>query len=185
VIAPPVDTEFFTPGGTRGDYVLAISRFVPYKRIDLAIAAAAEAEVPIVVAGEGPEERRLRSLARGHDVSFEIAPTDARLRDLYRGARAVVFPAFEDFGIVPVEAQACGTPVIALGAGGALDTVRPGVTGALVDRPEISLFARAIRGVLDDPPAVSQCRASAERFAPDRFERELKAWVSRCLGHQT
>src|SRR5579885_3285024 len=118
VIHPPVDTGFYTPDPSvpRGGFALAVSRMVPYKRRDLAIRACHRIGHPLVVAGAGPAEPQLRALAAtlGADVRFVVAPDDARLRQLYRSADVVVFPAEEDFGIVPVEAQACGTPVVSL-----------------------------------------------------------------------
>jgi glycosyltransferase involved in cell wall biosynthesis len=183
VIAPPVDTEFYTPvPHPPGRAVLAVSRFIPYKRLDLAIEACAAAEVPLIVAGGGPEETRLRALAEGHDVRFEIDPDDARLRHLYREAAALVFPAEEDFGIVTVEAQACGRPVVALGAGGSLDTVIDGATGAHVADQEVASWAEAIRRVVDDPPAVEACRAHAETFSALRFRSNFQNWVDPHLG---
>lgn len=181
VIPPPVDTEFFTPGGARADFVLAVSRFIGYKRLEIAIEAAAVAGVPLVVAGHGPTERRLRALAqRRHPdgIRFEIAPSRERLRDLYRQARAFVFPTHEDFGIVAVEAQACGTPVVALGRGGALDTVVDGTTGILVDDQSPAAFAEGITRCLDLPGDVARvCRANAERFSVHRFRDAIHAWV--------
>lgn len=137
VIHPPVATDFYTPDkdANRKDFVLAVSRMVPYKRLDLAIRAAKIAGTRLVIAGSGPQEQQLRQIADNlqHPVEFVIAPDDAALRDLYRTARAVIFPPEEDFGIVPVEAQGCGTPVVALAMGGSLDTVVDGVTGVLID----------------------------------------------------
>jgi len=132
VLYPPVDTDFFTPAADapHGGYLLTVSALVPYKRIDRAIDAAAARGIEYVIVGGGPErarlERRVPSTARfaGH-VSQE------ELRGLYRGCRAFVLPGEEDFGIAPVEAQACGRPVIALARGGALETVEDGVTGLL------------------------------------------------------
>lgn len=181
VIAPPVDTEFFTPGtAVRGDHLLSVSRFVQYKRHDLAIHAAALAGLRLVVAGHGPAEPQLRRLAsevHPGGVEFVIAPDRTTLRELYRSAAALVFPALEDFGIVVVEALACGTPVVALGQGGARDTVQPGLTGRLVAEQQPVAFASAITELLQDPPAPSACRQQAVRFSRDRFSVELLDWV--------
>jgi glycosyltransferase involved in cell wall biosynthesis len=183
VIHPPVDTEFFTVGAgdsaRRG--VLAVSRFVPYKRLDVAISAAAAAGLPITIAGSGPDEARLRAVARetGADARFELSPSDERLRDLYRSSVALVFPADEDFGIVPVEAQACGTPVVALDEGGSRDTVVDGLTGYRVARQEPGLFAAALRTVATRQPDPDACRANAARFSRARFIAELREWVTR------
>ncbi len=188
VIHPPVDTEFYSPAlpGTRssevpipdGPFVLACSRFVPYKRLDLAILAADRAGLPIVVAGRGPGEAELRALAERVrvPVTFELAPGDERLRELYRAASVFVFPALEDFGIVVVEAQACGTPVVALAEGGTVDTVVDGVTGALVQAQDVDSFAKGILQAMDlsDP---RPCIARADEFSTSAFERRVRAWV--------
>ena len=183
VIHPPVDNTFFSwdRDEQRGDYVLAFSRFIAYKRLDVAIEAAAIAGVDLVVAGSGPQETTLRRLAAQRHpgrVRFEINPSDAALRSLYRRARALVFPALEDFGIVPVEAQACGTPVVALAAGGSLDTVRPGETGVLVADQDAAAFAKGLREVLDAQFDPADCVAHAERFSHERFSREIREWFA-------
>lgn len=182
VIHPPVDTVHFTPGhfapGDAG-YVLAVSRMVPYKRLDLAIRACHRIGHPLIVAGSGPAEAELRALATrlGADVRFVIRPDDAELRDLYRGADVLVFPAEEDFGIVPVEAQACGTPVVAFGRGGALDTVRPGVTGVLVGEQDEASLAAGIETALAAHFSPVECRRNAERFSRARFDEAFGNWV--------
>jgi glycosyltransferase involved in cell wall biosynthesis len=181
VIHPPVDTVHFTPGDDAGEggFALAVSRMVPYKRLDLAIRACHRLRCPLVVAGSGPEEASLRSLAQalGADVRFVIRPDDAELRHLYRNADVLVFPAEEDFGIVPVEAQACGTPVVALGRGGALDTVRPGVTGVLVPEQDEAALADGIGTALSAQFRSVDCRRNAERFSRARFDDSFRSWV--------
>jgi glycosyltransferase involved in cell wall biosynthesis len=152
---------------------------VPYKRLDLAIRACHRLGHPLVVAGAGTAEADLRALAAalGADVQFVIAPDDGRLRQLYRDADVVVFPPEEDFGIVPVEGQACGTPVVALGRGGTLDTVIDGVTGVLVPDQAEDTFADGVAAALNrrfDPAA---CRANAERFSPATFRNAFLDWV--------
>lgn len=125
VIHPPVDTDYFTPGDeTREDYYLAMSAFAPYKRIDLAILACNRLQRRLVIIGAGQDEKRLRSLA-GPTVHFLGWQPDEVIRDHLRRCQALLFPGEEDFGIVPVEAQACGTPVIAFAQGGATETVIP------------------------------------------------------------
>ena len=169
VLHPPVDTDFFTPNGvTPAPDFLVVSALVPYKRVDIAIDAANRAGAPLVVVGSGPDEARLRARA-GATVTFAGSLSGEALRDRYRRARAVLLPGEEDFGIVPVEAMACGRPVIALGTGGATETVIPGVTGQLVD-PGLDAFEAALRDFDDglfDPAVI---RAHAERFATARFE---------------
>ena len=139
-----MDTEFFQPDGRVPEgYLLIVSALVPYKRIDLAIDAARLAGLPLRIVGEGPERDRLRAHAAESPVEFLGHQTNEQIRALYQGAAAVVLPGEEDFGIVPVEAQACGRPVVALGRGGALETVRDGVTGVLVAEPTAEAFAEA------------------------------------------
>lgn len=123
VIYPPVDTDFYTPAaGVRENYYLAISAFAPYKRLDLAIEACNQLRRQLVIIGTGQEEGALRALA-GPTVHFLGWQPDEMIRQHLRRCRALLFPGEEDFGIVPVEAQACGTPVIAYGRGGATETV--------------------------------------------------------------
>lgn len=185
VIHPPVDTEFYSPEAGTGSagpgepFVLACSRFIPYKRLDLAILAADRVGVPIVVAGRGPGEASLRSLAETVrvPVTFEVAPTDDRLRNLYRGAAAFVFPALEDFGIVAVEAQACGTPVVALAEGGTADTVVDGLTGALVESQDVDEFAKGLSRALEIETGEA-CVAQAASFSTPAFDRRVRAWVT-------
>ena len=183
VIHPPVDTDFFTPTDpvNRGGFALAASRMVPYKRLDLAIRVCHRVGHPLVVAGSGPAEPGLRALADelAADVRFVIEPDDARLRELYRTADLLVFPAEEDFGIVPVEAQACGTPVVAYGRGGALDTVLPGVTGELAPNQDVESLAAAMVTALDTHFDPAACRRNAERFSVQHFQEALLQWVIR------
>ncbi|MBI3327345.1 MAG: glycosyltransferase [Nitrospinae bacterium] len=124
VIHPPVDTDRFQPAAEDGDYYLVVSALVPYKRIDLAIQACNRLKRPLKVVGWGPEEGRLQKLA-GPTVEFLGRRSDAELAHLYARCRALIFPGEEDFGIVPLEAQAAGRPVIAYGKGGVLETVIP------------------------------------------------------------
>lgn len=124
VIHPPVDTAFFTPGRTRSDYYLMVTALVPYKGVALAIEAFNALHRPLKIIGSGPLARKLRALAGSH-IEFLGWRSNEELRQYYAACRAVVFPGQEDFGIVPLEANAAGRPVIALGQGGALETVVP------------------------------------------------------------
>jgi glycosyltransferase involved in cell wall biosynthesis len=179
VIHPPVDTDYYTPGREKGGFALAVSRMVAYKRLDLAIRATHRVRMPLVVAGAGPLEDKLRALVAelGADVRFVSSPDDETLRTLYRSAEVLVFPAEEDFGIVPVEAQACGTPVVAYGAGGVLDTVVPGVTGVLVEAQDEDSFAAGIETALQRRFSATACRHNAERFSPTHFRQAFLDWV--------
>jgi glycosyltransferase involved in cell wall biosynthesis len=177
VIHPPVDTECFRPVAGRGDYYLTASRFVPYKKIDVIVEAFAR--IPgrtLVVVGDGPDFAKIRSRA-GENVKILGALPHGKLVDLMQRARAFVFAAKEDFGIVPVEAQACGTPVIAFGEGGVTESVIDGETGIFFDEqtPESIVAAMEEFEELEFDPAV--IRANAERFVPARFRRELSEFV--------
>lgn len=186
VIPPPVDTKFFTPAGDQEpDLYVTASRHVPYKRIDRIIEAfRALPDRRLVVLGDGPQHARLVRLADGApNIRLLGERPREELRDWFRRARAFVFAADEDFGIVPLEAQACGTPVIALGKGGALETVR-GEAGA--DRTGLffaddtpALIADAVRRfeALDPAPSTSACWANADRFNVARFRTDLVAAV--------
>jgi glycosyltransferase involved in cell wall biosynthesis len=183
VIHPPVDTSFFTPGDPEpgipsGDFLLTCSRFVPYKRLDLAILAADRVGLPLVIAGQGPGEGKLRVLAGEArvPVTFAVGPSDEELRSLYRAASAFVFPPVEDFGIVAVEAQACGTPVVALRAGGALDTVVDGKTGTLVGTQDAESFAAGVEKALADVNRAA-CVQNASSFSHKAFEHNVRDWV--------
>jgi glycosyltransferase involved in cell wall biosynthesis len=188
VIHPPVDVEFFIPADTPpGDkihsYYMTASRWVPYKRIDLIVEAFdALADRRLVVVGDGPDARRVRAAA-GTNVEFVGEVSRERLRDLLRGARAFIFAAEEDFGILPVEAAACGTPVIALGRGGALETVRgigtPGPTGVFFAEQSASAIVEAVHRFEGQTEAIdsADCRANALRFSGHRFRSELAQFV--------
>ncbi len=179
VLHPPVDTRFFTPGsGTPGAYFLVVSALVPYKRIDTAIRATTKLGVPLKIVGTGPDEDRLRAIS-GQDVEFLGRVDDETLRDLYRGARALVLPGEEDFGIAPVESLACGRPVIALARGGACETVEHGVSGWLVD--DEPGFATAMAEVDALPLSSAALHERAGAFGVDRFEAAMSGLVSETL----
>jgi glycosyltransferase involved in cell wall biosynthesis len=169
IVYPPVDTVFYTPDSVPvGSRFLIVSALVPYKRIDLAIAAARQAGVGLTVVGDGPDLGRLTALA-AEGVEFLGWRSDEEVRHLYRTSVATVLPGEEDFGIVPVEAQACGRPVVALGRGGALDTVVPGVTGILVDELTVDSLAAGLLEAAHCAWDTAAIRRHAERFSRDRF----------------
>jgi glycosyltransferase involved in cell wall biosynthesis len=186
VVHPPVDTEGFTPDASvrREDFFLLAGRLVPYKRPDLAVAAARRADVPLVVAGDGRVMAQCRALA-GPRTTFLGRVSHSDLLDLHRRARAVLMPGVEDFGIVPVEAMSTGTPVIALGEGGALDTVVPGTTGVHVqagtDDEVIDGFASVMRTFDPDDFDRTKIRAWAEGFSRASFRANMRKVVDAAL----
>jgi glycosyltransferase involved in cell wall biosynthesis len=130
VIYPPVETQFFTPGETSEDYYLVVSRLTAYKRIELAVEAFKQMGSPLLIIGDGPERTRLQRKAASNIQFLGTLPKE-QVRAHMQRCRALIFPGKEDFGITPVEVQATGRPVVAFGAGGALETVVDGVTGVL------------------------------------------------------
>jgi glycosyltransferase involved in cell wall biosynthesis len=188
VIHPPVDVDAFTPGGPRGAHYVTASRFVPYKRVDLIVEAfAAMPDRELVVIGDGPEAERIRARAAPNVRLLGHQPFDV-LHQQLRSARAFVFAAVEDFGIVPLEAQATGTPVIAYARGGAAETIRgldhARPSGVLYDEQSAEGIVRAVRAFEAASASVTaeSCRDNAERFSADRFRREFGAFVdARCV----
>lgn len=199
VIYPPVDVKQITDCAAWADrlqaddqdllsklpetFILGASRFIPYKRLDLVIKTGEAAQVPVVLAGSGPEENSLRQLAAHSSVPvhFVVHPNDRLLYALYQAALAYVFPAVEDFGIMPVEAMAAGTPVIVPSIGGASETVLHGMTGAHVDADwtgedlatAVGIAAACVPG---------ECRARAEMFDHDRFTSAIRRWIDSEIG---
>ena len=182
VLHPPVDTGFFTPGSSApGDYFLVVSALVPYKRIDTAIRAAEKLGVPLKIVGTGPDEARLRAL-QGRKVEFLGNINDHTLRDLYRGARGLELPGEEDFGIAPVESLACGRPVIALGRGGACETIEHGQSGWLVgDENDEAGFADAMTNIDALPLSSAELHERAGAYGVDRFDAGMAAMIAETL----
>lgn len=178
VIYPPVDTERFRPDGSPpGDYFLVVSTLNPYKRVDLAIQACNRLGLPLKVAGDGPQFGRLVRLA-GPTVEMLGKVAEEDLPRLYAGCRAFLMPQEEDFGIAPLEAQAAGRPVLAYAAGGALETIVDGVTGAYFTEQTPDSLCRALRGFEKADLSPQACRDNALRFSRERFARELDETVS-------
>ncbi len=191
VVNPPVDLDLYHPGGKGGScvpqvgrgYYLFVSELVPYKRADIAMEAFRGLDLDLKVVGQGEESERL---SRRAPANVEFMGRVASLADLYRGARALVFPAEEDFGIVPVEAMACGTPVIAYGRGGVRDSVQPGLTGSFFDEQSAPALRDAVmdfdaRRHLFDPDEIAR---HARRFGAARFRRELAAEIETVRARQ-
>jgi len=211
VVHPPVAVDFFTPAavaagvagapGESGDYALVVSALAPYKRIEVAIAACARAGIALRIAGDGPERERLARLA-GPGVRLLGRVDDAALRDLYRGARLLLQPGVEDFGIASVEALACGTPVVAVARGGVLDIVEDGCHGVLYDdlpaaaagaavplakppetpetseRSEVTALVAAIDKARQIRWNPSDLRNRAESFAAGHFADRMRSLVA-------
>jgi glycosyltransferase involved in cell wall biosynthesis len=177
VVYPPVDLSFWTPdndvgGGhsknSRGDYDLIVSALVPYKRIDIAVKAYTKLGYPLKIVGTGTEAGKLTPMA-GKNIEFLGRVSDERLLELYRHCRALIFPGEEDFGLTPIEASACGKPVVAYAKGGVLETVLDGVTGLFFREQNDEALIEAVQkcaAVKWDPAAI---RKNAERFSEQNF----------------
>lgn len=175
VVYPSVDTDFYQPDPARrpDPFFLVVSALVPYKRLEVAIEAVRAVNGTLKIVGRGPEESRLQSLA-GPETEFTGWLSDAEIRDLYQRCQAVLMPGVEDFGMVPVEAQACGRPVVAQAEGGALESVIDGETGILVHESTPSAFAEALRRAASARWDTNAIRRNAERFSIPRFTHEMQ-----------
>jgi glycosyltransferase involved in cell wall biosynthesis len=179
VLPCPVDLERFSIGSGSGDYYVIASRLLPYKRIELAIGAAALAGVKLFVAGSGPAERALRERAKGTTTALLGYVSDARLNELIGDARAVILPGEEDFGLVPLEAAAAGRPTIAYRGGGALETIAENVTGVFFDEPTPESLATVLRSFEPSRFDPQRLRAHAQTFSPAQFIDRLREIVER------
>lgn len=171
VVHPPVDVDRFTPR-PRGERLLVVSRLLPYKRVDLVVAAATRLGVPLDVVGDGPHRPALEAMA-GPSVVFHGRLDDSAVTDLMESCSAVCFPGEEDFGIVPVEANAAGKPVVAFRGGGALETLQHGFSGVFFDRPEVDAVEAALRQVADLQTDHEALAVAARRFSPSAFAARL------------
>jgi glycosyltransferase involved in cell wall biosynthesis len=179
-VYPPVDTGRFSPAEEVGSHYLVLSELMPHKRIAVAIAAFNQLGLPLVVVGDGPDARRLQRLA-GPTVRFTGRVSDAEVARLTASARALVVTAVEEFGIAAVEAQAAGRPVISVRGGGALETIKEGVTGCFWEGGPADLAA-AVRAFDDGAVDPRDCVANAARFDRSVFARELPLEVERALA---
>ncbi len=182
VVYPPVDVEFYTPAApaTERSFDLIVSALVPYKRVDLAVRAYARLGFPLKVVGTGTETDALRKLAGPH-TEFLGWQSNADIRDLYRACRLLVFPGEEDFGIVPLEAQACGRPVVAYGRGGALETIVDGRTGVFFDEQSEASLLAALEQAAGRKWNEADIRGHAERFSPQAYVDGLDRSMRACL----
>jgi glycosyltransferase involved in cell wall biosynthesis len=183
ILYPPVETRrFFVEQNPTADYYLVVSRLLVYKRVDLAIQACSKLDIPLKVVGSGPELERLKSIA-GPTVQFMGRVPDGQVETLFANCKAFFFPGEEDFGIAPLEAMASGRPVIAYGAGGALETVIDGKTGVFFNEPTVEAVIDAIERLEHMPVDPLSIRAHAENFDTHAFQTRLQSLVMNCVEH--
>jgi len=184
IVYPPVDTDRCTPGaGASADYDLVVSALVPYKRVDLAVRAYTGLGYPLKVVGTGSQADALRAQA-GSNVEFLGWQSDDAVLQLYRNCRLLVFPGEEDFGIVPLEAQACGRPVVAYARGGALETIAKNVSGVFFEEQTEESLKAAVAACADTPWDISAIRANAEKFSIRHFRAGIERVVSEVISDQ-
>ncbi|MEM6449695.1 MAG: glycosyltransferase family 4 protein [Cyanobacteria bacterium P01_D01_bin.105] len=183
VIYPPVDTQRFMPADRKSwqqkeDFYLTVSRFVPYKRVDLAVAAFTHLGLPLVVIGDGESYQMLRKMA-GPNIRFLGKQPDSVVEDYMQRCRGFIFPPEEDFGITPVEAQAAGAPVIAYAKGGQAETVLEGETGFLFAHQTVESLVHSVKRLQAsvDQFEADRLRKNAERFSLDRFQTQFGDFV--------
>ena len=179
VIHPPIDTQFYTAStaSPREDFYVAAGALVPYKRFDLAVEAFNKLGRKLVIAGAGPELKRLRNMARSN-IDIRGWVTNEELRRLFRSAKGLVFAAREDFGMVAVEAQACGCPVIAFGAGGSSDIVQDGMNGILFAEQHADDIVRTVRRFESMAWPVEQVRCQVETFSSEAFQTKIRKFIA-------
>lgn len=179
VLHPPADVDFYVPSGKpREDYYLVVSALVPYKRIDVAIEAFRRSGRVLVIVGTGPEESRLRKQAAGaSNIRFAGRVSDEKLRDLYQGARVLIQPGVEDFGINVVEALSCGCPVVAYGRGGSLETVREGVSGFFFNELTPESLAETVDKAGSFQFNTQVIRETVEKYSPAHFRHDFETMV--------
>jgi len=182
IVYPPVETKRFSPGAVGGHHVV-VSELMPHKDIDVAIEAFNSLRLPLIVIGDGPDFRRLRRLA-GPTISFTGRLPDSAVAEILQGARALVMTAVEEFGLVSVEAQAAGRPVIARLGGGALETIVDGITGCFWSGGPAEL-ARAVLELDDAAVDPQACVRSAQRFDAAVFRRRMLAEVEDARGRDS
>jgi glycosyltransferase involved in cell wall biosynthesis len=181
VIYPPVDVQHFCVQPEADDYYVVISRLVGYKRIDRAVVAFNRLKKRLLIAGDGPDRKRLERMS-GPTIRFLGRLSDDEVKGYLERCRGLIFPGREDFGIAPVEAQACGKPVIAFAAGGALETVIPEETGVLFPDPTEESLAQAVHRAERIRWSPQRIRENAERFNKEGFVRKTEKFIGRVTG---
>ncbi len=186
VIYPPVETSKFSISDKIEDYFLVVSRLNAYKRIDIVIEAFNKLKIPLRIIGDGPHRKYLQNLA-GPNIEFLGKLSAKDLNESYNRCQALIFPGEEDFGIVPVEAQACRRPVIAYAAGGALETVIEGVSGVFFKEQTVEALSEAIKKFdrIKDSLAPKKIREEAIRFDKEIFKKKIKAFIEEKHKEQT
>jgi glycosyltransferase involved in cell wall biosynthesis len=179
VIFPPVEVDRFKPGQSvqKEDYYLVVGRQIPYKRVDLAIAACNQLQRPLMVIGQGSQHEALVKIA-GPTIEFKTGVDDETIANYVQHAKALIFPSFEDFGIVPVEAMAAGTPVIAYGKGGALDYIQPDKTGIFFNQQSVQSLVKAIEAFEKKRFNSKQITAHAQKFDEPVFIKKMQDFVA-------
>ncbi|MFA6119462.1 MAG: glycosyltransferase family 4 protein [Parachlamydiales bacterium] len=181
VIYPPCDVDFFEPKYNKEDFYLTASRFVPYKKIDLIVEAFSKMpDKKLIVIGDGPDMYKIKSKA-AKNIEILGYQNDLTLRSYLQKAKAFVFAAIEDFGILPVEAQACATPVIAFSKGGVRETVIENKTGIFFDEQTVQGIIEAVNNFEKKEFDLYEIRKHALNFSNDRFKKEFKDYVSKSV----
>lgn len=178
VIHPPVDLEHFTVGKEKGDSYLLVGRMIPNKKIDLVVKAFNKLKKPLKIIGDGPELSYLKSIA-SDNIEFLGRVSDDVLRDAYQNSKALLFPQLEDFGIVPLEAMASGTPVIAYGKGGALETVQDNKSGVFFYEQTPEALVKAVKSFEEMKWPPEKVASTVEGFGSPRFKTELRHFLEK------
>lgn len=181
VVYPPVSlrTFYHEPETAEGNYYLMVGRLLYYKGFDLGIRAFSRMKKRLVVIGRGPEEKKLRALADPNYITFLSSVSDEGLRHYYNGARALIFPQIEDFGLVAAEAQACGTPVLAFAIGGGAEIVEDGSTGILFREQSVEAIVQAVRSAEQKRFNRKKIAERAGRFSEELFKQSLLESIRR------
>lgn len=184
VVYPPIDDYFFVdspiPKNER-NYFLVVSRLVKYKKVQLVVKAFKKLNLPLLIVGDGDQKEKLQNIA-GPKTFFMGAVSDYRLKRYYQNAKATIFPQNEDFGLVPIESQACGTPVIAYKAGGALETIVENKTGIFFKTQSVESLTKAVKRLEKLNIDYLSCIANAKKFSQQNFQKEFLRQLKETTG---